>query len=231
MHLRINGYPVSTPFGAVDEVHATPHKGIDYAMPFGTPVEAVGDGTVTALTDEGSQSFGKAVHLHLDNGTDVIYGHLSEFQCHIGQHVHAGDIVGLAGSTGRSTGPHLHLQASIGGQAVDPSPLVNGDWWQKMIENGKVTEKSHGGSLKDVVEAIHRFCDLLEKIMYWCNPINWFKELYGWVMHWIQSGGADLFMCGVVMAAFILFMLGFKGHIKYVGAAVFGYLVVRGALG
>jgi murein DD-endopeptidase MepM/ murein hydrolase activator NlpD len=124
--LRISGYPISAGFGAIDSAHTTPHKGVDIAMPEGTPLRAIGDGIVTRVNDEGTQSFGKAIRIKLDNGTEVIYGHLSEIKAKVGQHVSTGDIVGLSGNTGKSTGAHLHIQiVAENGKLIDPTPVAD----------------------------------------------------------------------------------------------------------
>jgi murein DD-endopeptidase MepM/ murein hydrolase activator NlpD len=60
-----------------------------------------------------------------DNGLETLYAHFSQLLCYIGQHVSAGDIIGLAGSTGRSTGPHLHFEVRFKGEKINPNKLVN----------------------------------------------------------------------------------------------------------
>lgn len=130
--IDIDNWPISAGYRNVDPAHHLPHKGVDFAIPVGTPVPSVADGTVTALTDGGTQGFGKAVLVHTRDGYDVIYGHLSRQMATVGQHVHPGDIIGVSGNTGESTGPHLHLQVMKNGIPVDPirfthDHLVN--WW------------------------------------------------------------------------------------------------------
>lgn len=126
--LSINGlaqdWPISTPFGSTDSDHFLPHKGVDFAIHSGTPIPSVGDGIVTQVLDEGTKSFGKFVKVHLFDGNDVIYGHLSSFDVKVGQVVHTRDLIGLSGSTGDSTGPHLHLQVMHGIFPVNPIPYA-----------------------------------------------------------------------------------------------------------
>jgi hypothetical protein len=133
--IKLNGVPITTQFHQVDAVHHTPHQGIDLALPLNTPVPSVGDGVITSITDEGSKSFGKAVHEHLSDGTDVVYGHLNNFNVQAGQVVHKGDIVGYSGNTGYSTGAHLHLQTMHNGVAFDPTPYVQNISVQKVAEH------------------------------------------------------------------------------------------------
>lgn len=124
MVIKLNGYPITTQFHQVDALHLHPHQGIDLAMPMHTPIPSVGDGVVTSITNEGDRSFGKAVHVHMQDGNDAIYGHLSQFNVHQGQVIHQGDVIGFAGSTGHSTGPHLHLQVMSHGMPIDPSHYI-----------------------------------------------------------------------------------------------------------
>ena len=89
------------------------HNGVDFGTPRGTPVKAVLNGTVTATGNTDSQpgcySYGKWILLKHPNGLSTIYGHLSVISVSSGASVHTGDIIGLSGNTGYSTGPHLHL--------------------------------------------------------------------------------------------------------------------------
>lgn len=92
------------------------HKGIDFACPVGTPVQAVADGKVYRAgwenPDDPKQGFGLRVMQRVRiAGTDyfVFYAHLNEVRCEADQILKTGQVVGLSGHTGRSTGPHLHL--------------------------------------------------------------------------------------------------------------------------
>ena len=89
------------------------HNGVDFGTPIGTPVKAVLAGTVTATgnTDlqSGCYSYGKWVLLKHANGLSTLYGHLSSIGVSQGSSLDAGDLIGLSGNTGYSTGPHLHL--------------------------------------------------------------------------------------------------------------------------
>jgi murein DD-endopeptidase MepM/ murein hydrolase activator NlpD len=139
MLLRINGFPISSEFGSVDSVHKIPHSGVDIAMPEGTELHSIGDGVISKVDIIGDQPIGRMVRVDMDNGPDVIYGHMSQVNVKIGDHVHAGDIIGLSGNTGHSTGPHLHLQAiSENGSLVDPTPIVKAasepDFWNGVMD-------------------------------------------------------------------------------------------------
>ena len=115
---------ISSPYGT--RVHPVlgyikMHTGIDYAAPEGTPIRAPADGNVTFRGWKGG--YGNTVMLQHTNGVETLYGHMSAY-APIGSSVKAGDIIGYVGSTGRSTGPHLHYEARINGQHVNPAAVA-----------------------------------------------------------------------------------------------------------
>ncbi len=98
------------------------HPGVDYPAPAGTPVFAAGDGTVIAA---GSfVGYGKLVVVEHSSGVTTLYGHLSKILVEIGGRVARGAQLGLVGSTGESTGPHLHFEVRVRDAAVDPATAV-----------------------------------------------------------------------------------------------------------
>jgi murein DD-endopeptidase MepM/ murein hydrolase activator NlpD len=98
----------------------TMHAGVDYAAPQGTPIMAAGDGTVVSASR--SSSYGNYTRIAHANGYETAYAHQVRFAEGIepGVHVRQGQIIGYVGSTGLSTGPHLHFEIRINGQTVDP---------------------------------------------------------------------------------------------------------------
>jgi murein DD-endopeptidase MepM/ murein hydrolase activator NlpD len=98
------------------------HKGIDLASPTGTPVYAPADGMVGKA--EWFSSYG--LYIQVEHGGDLQtrYGHLSRLNVAAGQFVKKGDLIGYVGSTGRSTGSHLHYEVRVAGQAVNPLPYM-----------------------------------------------------------------------------------------------------------
>lgn len=116
-------WTITTHFGDIDSVHPTPHKGVDFALPEGTPLKSIVGGKVTVV-DEGNISFGKSVRISAPDGRYVIYGHMHDFTVQSGATVHFGDTIGHSGTTGNSTGPHLHFQVNINGKPVDPMPTI-----------------------------------------------------------------------------------------------------------
>ena len=100
------------------------HKGIDLSAPTGTPIRASADGVVEKA--EWFGGYGLFVGLDHGGGMETRYGHMSRVAVAEGQQVRKGDIIGYVGSTGRSTGPHLHYEVRVSGEAVNPLPYMQG---------------------------------------------------------------------------------------------------------
>lgn len=98
------------------------HKGIDLAQPTGTPVYATADGIVSKA--ERFSSYGNYIQIEHGGEMQTRYAHLSGYAISAGEHVRKGQLIGFVGSTGRSTGPHLHYEVRIAGEAVDPTPYM-----------------------------------------------------------------------------------------------------------
>jgi len=94
------------------------HKGIDFAASVGTPIYATADGKVTVAGRHGG--YGNAVVINHGYGYETLYGHMSRVKVAAGKQVKRGDIIGYVGSSGLSTGPHLHYEVHKDGQPVDP---------------------------------------------------------------------------------------------------------------
>lgn len=100
------------------------HAGLDLAAPAGTPVSAAADGVVVSAGAAGG--YGQMVKLRHAGGIETRYAHLSSTAVGAGEQVTAGRVIGAVGSTGLSTGPHLHLEVRVRGAAVDPAPWLAG---------------------------------------------------------------------------------------------------------
>jgi murein DD-endopeptidase MepM/ murein hydrolase activator NlpD len=98
------------------------HYGVDLACPLGTPYYATHDGTIILAGWNGG--FGNCIEMDDGNGIVTIYGHGSKLLVSVGQHVKVGDLLGLVGSTGFSTGNHLHYEVHVNGQPTDPIPFM-----------------------------------------------------------------------------------------------------------
>ena len=113
----------SDPFRGTARMHA----GVDIPGPVGTPIYATADGTVARTGRAGG--YGNLVELDHGKGIATRYGHLSRILVDAGTHVQRGQLIALMGSTGRSTGSHLHYEVRIDGHAVNPAPfLTTGDY-------------------------------------------------------------------------------------------------------
>jgi len=122
---------VTSPFGlrlGLGGVGEEFHSGIDYALAEGTPLPAVGSGTITEVSEDDPSGLGRSVAYRLDGGETVVYGHLSgkfPLPAYAGQRVTAGQILGYSGSSGRSTGPRLHVGIRLNGAWVDPRQYLS----------------------------------------------------------------------------------------------------------
>jgi len=96
------------------------HRGLDIATSHGTPVLAADSGKVTAAGWPDNSGYGNRVVIDHGNGFVTLYGHLSKVSVVVGQTVNRGNVIGLEGSTGRSTGPHLHFEIKRSGVLVNP---------------------------------------------------------------------------------------------------------------
>ena len=98
------------------------HRGVDISVPVGTPVRAMAPGRVEFA---GSQrGYGRVVIIDHGGGVRTVYAHLQEVRAETGQEVNGRPIIGLSGTTGTSSGPHLHFEVIRGGNAEDPVPLL-----------------------------------------------------------------------------------------------------------
>ncbi len=98
------------------------HSGLDFRSDTGDPVRATANGTVESAGWSGG--YGNMIEVDHGNGFATRYGHLSKIEVKVGQQVKTGQIIGRVGSTGRSTGPHLHYETRIDGDAVDPQKFL-----------------------------------------------------------------------------------------------------------
>lgn len=109
---------ISSRYGVSSSIRKSAHTGLDIAAPSGTPIKVVADGTVTFAKYNGS--YGNLVKVEHGNGVETWYAHTSKMYVSVGQEVKAGDVIAAVGSTGNSTGPHLHLEIRINGEHVNP---------------------------------------------------------------------------------------------------------------
>lgn len=124
---------ITTQFGAVDGVHSTPHGGIDIAggagkgSIYGANIVAAASGRVVFVNTDGygGGGYGKFIMIDHGNGISTLYAHLSSVLVSPGQTVSQGQVIGRAGSTGRSTGPHLHFEYRVYGERKNPRIILS----------------------------------------------------------------------------------------------------------
>ncbi len=139
----VEGGRLTSNFGTrIDPFHGRlkEHHGLDIAAPSGTPIRATLDGTVTYAGDRGG--YGNLVILRHADGTETRYGHCSSLKVREGDRIQAGQTVATVGSTGRSTGPHLHFEVRKEGKILDPAEWL-GSGQKKSQQH---TEVIRGGS-------------------------------------------------------------------------------------
>jgi len=127
LHAPVTGeIDETSPFGVrVDPFMHVPamHTGIDFRGEMGEPIHATAAGTVTSAGWSGG--YGNMVEVNHGNGLATRYGHLSKIDVTVGQNIRLGQVIGRLGSTGRSTGPHVHYETRVNGEAVNPSKFLD----------------------------------------------------------------------------------------------------------
>ena len=123
--LPIPSAAITSPFGPrLDPLTGVMgfHPGVDFGANFGTPIQAAGDGTVVWAGPNGG--YGNCTIIDHGHGLATLYAHQSNILVHVGDQVTHGQVIGQVGSTGYSTGPHLHFEVRVNGTPVDPVPYL-----------------------------------------------------------------------------------------------------------
>lgn len=126
----VKGYRVNSRFGLrklTIEAKARAHKGVDIAAPQGTSVYTTAEGRVVRAGFQAG-GYGNFIEIKHPNGLSSVYAHLSRVDVQVGQAVSSDDRIGLVGSTGYSTGPHLHFEVRRNGAQVNPAKVVGQDF-------------------------------------------------------------------------------------------------------
>ncbi|MDR0790629.1 MAG: peptidoglycan DD-metalloendopeptidase family protein [Bacteroidales bacterium] len=119
------------------------HYGVDIALHVGDPIKSMFNGTVRVIkTPRNSGGYGNLIVIRHDNGLETYYGHLSRIDVESGQKVEAGEVIGLGGSTGRSSGPHLHLEIRYLGAALNPEDVIDFSTFELKNETLEITKSS-----------------------------------------------------------------------------------------
>jgi murein DD-endopeptidase MepM/ murein hydrolase activator NlpD len=119
----------------IDPIYRTRmmHSGLDFTADRGTEVYATGDGVVEVVESK-RWGYGKSIVINHGFGYKTLYAHLSKFEVKQGQKIKRGELIGLIGSTGKSTGPHLHYEVIKGGQKVNPIGYFHSDLTPEQFE-------------------------------------------------------------------------------------------------
>lgn len=113
---------ISSRFGVRSRIRSSTHTGLDIACVTGTPIKVAADGVVSSVTSGGA--YGNLIKVSHSNGVETWYAHCSKIYAKQDQTVEAGDVIAAVGSTGNSTGPHLHLEIRIDGTAINPQKYL-----------------------------------------------------------------------------------------------------------
>ena len=132
------------------------HKGVDWAAPVGTPIEAAFDGTIAFAGD--GKGYGNVIRIDHGGGRATAYAHMSRFEqgIAVGVKVSAGDVIGYVGTTGLSTGPHLHFEFYQNGAAIDPlgSAMAGAGPSAEDLVGGAAAAGSDGSAVERLVNRI-----------------------------------------------------------------------------
>ena len=115
---------ITSRYGSNDSVRDHTHAGLDISAPYGTPIKAAAGGTVTYSGNAGD-GFGNYIIISHGNGVQTVYAHCSQLLAYKGQKVSQGEVIAKVGSTGNSTGPHLHFEIRKEDRLVDPQLILN----------------------------------------------------------------------------------------------------------
>lgn len=120
-YLPVSGR-ITSRYGEASSLRRSTHTGLDIACNYGTPIKAVAKGVVTFSGKNGS--YGNLIKIDHGNGVETWYGHCSKLYAEVGKQINAGEVIAAVGSTGNSTGPHLHLEIRVNGKAVNPQEYM-----------------------------------------------------------------------------------------------------------
>lgn len=122
--MKIN---ITSKFQEYESFREKPHQGVDFGFPNNTSLHSIQDGTVSRIVTPSDQTgFGNAIFLKLENGQELVFAHLNEMYVEVGDKIRIGDLIGLTGNTGRSTGHHLHLGLKdVNGQYINPESYTH----------------------------------------------------------------------------------------------------------
>lgn len=167
------------------------HTGLDIGCKAGSPIYAAHDGTVIVAGYKGA--YGNTVEIRANSTFVTSYHHMSRIAARVGQTVSAGTVIGYIGSTGQSTGPHLHFEVRIDGKAVDPQKYLNG----AEIPAGGVVQAGLTDNIPGVSEAKAVYDTLKASVAIF----EWLTDTKNWYRIGMVFGGAVLLWLTIVGTA------------------------------
>lgn len=214
-------FRITSQYGVLEEIRdGRVHTGVDLAMPKGTELHSIAQGTVERVVHH-SGGLGNGVYVRSDDGDIHVYGHLDSVSVHQGDHVVVGDLLGYSGSTGHSTGPHLHFGLIHDGHAADPSPLIDA------VQNysGEIAGPS--------ILGIHGPATLM--MQHAAGPIvkHITHSMTTHVIHWLHEAGMvilDLsYGLGLISCATLIILgaLGLRDGYRWSGLVFGAYSLIR----
>jgi len=161
--IDLTGFCMPTPSTKITDVFGyrprrrRTHAGLDIKVQTGDTIRAAFDGKIRVVKNQGRSGYGKYIVIRHDNGLETVYGHLSKQLVKEDQLVRAGDVIGLGGNTGRSTGSHLHFETRFLGVAINPALMFDFEKQDIVADtytfhkNGSNSKKSSTASKKSSV--------------------------------------------------------------------------------
>jgi hypothetical protein len=204
-------FRITSEFGAMEEVREGAHTGFDLAMNVGTELRSLQDGLVEKVLHL-KNNIGDGVLIKFEDGTTGIYGHMSKINVTEGQQINAGDLIGLSGNSGNSTGPHLHFgMKDANGEFVDPSPVIE----QVAAMSGENTNwflENYNAFADKVIGSQYQF--ILKPLGHFCRDVS--IDVWNWfVLNLPDIIGYTTIGAGVVII--LSSMVGKGGMLKTIG--------------
>lgn len=239
-------YQITSDFGVIDSIHKIPHTGIDLAVPIGTDIISPVEGYVSRIIDMGNENIGKAVVVKLQNGNELIFGHLSKFNVKVNQVVHEGQKIAESGNSGFSTGAHLHIGLKTPEGFVDPSKYEH--LFQNVSSSNMLASATDGSIFKffksgsDQGSVTSEFVDSVKYLKSFVEEAKAYGlfytitgETFGqWVVELLKDIGMgflkhnDIFlMAPAILFMFATFIIGKNKYTRYIIPLWFIYFITE----
>lgn len=164
------------------------HTGLDIGCMQGSPIYAAHDGKVVVAGYKGA--YGNTVEISANSSFLTSYHHMSRIAARVGSNVSAGTVIGYIGSTGQSTGPHLHFEVRVNGKAVDPEKYLNG---AEIPAGGAVQ-----AGLTDNIPGLSTVTAVYDTLKATAGVFGWLTDTKNWYRIGLALGGAFLLYISVI---------------------------------